>query len=165
MSAAEWFLSVERARNNPAPEGDGGETYHSAMTLVEEAERLLKQYAEFVEFVKYAPVSSGVCCCGDNMAGHSGGMQCGHSARDQWDYSLSQWLEKLQDGQCQPTSPALDTELIDAVLLVLLSMLTHDNWRSWPPERAIWGNYAQLIPLIKWLDKTAPGWDKDYEQQ
>lgn len=47
---------------------------------------------EFIEFVKDAPVSSGVCCCGGNMD-HS--PYEGHSPVDQWDYSLSQWLEQI----------------------------------------------------------------------
>lgn len=46
---------------------------------------------EFADFVKTAPVSSGVCCCGDPIDGHTES----HNPVDQWDYSLSKWLEKI----------------------------------------------------------------------
>ncbi len=52
--------------------------------------------SDFVDFVKNAPVSSGVCCCGDSMEGHADPMSCGHSPVDQWDYSLSNWLEEIE---------------------------------------------------------------------
>lgn len=48
---------------------------------------------EFIEFVRSAPVSSGVCCCGSNMEDHD--PYCWHSPVDQWDWSLSQWLEEI----------------------------------------------------------------------
>ena len=51
---------------------------------------------EFLEFVKNAPVSSGTCCCGDQMEGHASGMACGHEPVDQWFYSLSGWLEEIE---------------------------------------------------------------------
>lgn len=50
---------------------------------------------EFLEFVKTAPVSSGVCCCGENMDEHADPMSCGHTPTDQWDYSLSLWIEQI----------------------------------------------------------------------
>lgn len=59
----------------------------------------------FVEFVKTAPVQSGVCCCGDSMDNHPSPMSCGHSPVDQWDYSLSGWLEQIA---ARPTAPAGD---------------------------------------------------------
>ena len=54
-----------------------------------------KKIAEFIEFVRNAPVSSGVCCCGESMDRHSDPMSCGHSPVDQWDWSLSLWLEEI----------------------------------------------------------------------
>lgn len=50
---------------------------------------------EFIEFVKNAPVSSGTCCCGDDMENHANPMSCGHSPVDEWDYSLSKWLKQI----------------------------------------------------------------------
>ena len=47
----------------------------------------------FIEFVKNAPVSSGVCCCGNSIIE---GVGCGdHSPVDQWDYSLDNWLKEI----------------------------------------------------------------------
>lgn len=53
-----------------------------------------KKIDDFIEFVRSAPVASGICCCGDNMDRHSD-PSCGHSPVDQWDRSLSLWLEEL----------------------------------------------------------------------
>lgn len=50
---------------------------------------------QFVDFVRHAPVSSGVCCCGDNMANHPEPMNCGHSPVDEWDHALLGWLKEL----------------------------------------------------------------------
>ncbi|TGV26372.1 hypothetical protein [Mesorhizobium sp. M4B.F.Ca.ET.143.01.1.1] len=50
---------------------------------------------DFIEFVKSAPVSSGVCCCGDDMETHPEPISCGHTPVDQWHYSLSQWLDQI----------------------------------------------------------------------
>lgn len=47
---------------------------------------------ELEEFIRNAPVSSGVCCCGDSMDTHDSGMYSGHSPVDQWDYSVMQIL-------------------------------------------------------------------------
>lgn len=47
---------------------------------------------EFIEFVKNAPVSSGVCCCGGDM-NHS--PYEGHEPVDQWDHSLGLWLKEI----------------------------------------------------------------------
>lgn len=58
-------------------------------------EEKLAKYREFVEFVKNAPVSSGVCCCGEDMATHSESMYSGHTPVDQWHYSLFLWVEEL----------------------------------------------------------------------
>ena len=50
---------------------------------------------EFIEFVRNAPVASGVCCCGDDMEKHADPMSCGHSPVDQWHHSLNLWLEEI----------------------------------------------------------------------
>jgi hypothetical protein len=55
----------------------------------------MKALREFVDFVRQAPVSSGVCCCGDDMEKHADPMSCGHAPVDQWDHSLSQWLKEI----------------------------------------------------------------------
>jgi len=54
----------------------------------------IEKYREFAAFVKNAPVSSGVCCCGSNMTDHT--QSDNHTPVDQWHYSLSQWLKELK---------------------------------------------------------------------
>lgn len=56
----------------------------------------LKIASEFVQFVKEAPVGTGVCCCGDNMHNHCNQYSCGHTPRDEWDYALHGWIEILE---------------------------------------------------------------------
>lgn len=53
----------------------------------------IERYREFAEWVRKAPVESGVCCCGDVLAAHN--QNTGHSFTDQWDRSLSNWLKEL----------------------------------------------------------------------
>lgn len=38
-------------------------------------------------------VTSGTCCCGDDMQRHSDPMVCGHSPVDQGHHAVSKWLE------------------------------------------------------------------------
>lgn len=47
---------------------------------------------EFVDWVKNAQVDSGVCCCGDPVAGH---LLDSHSPVDMWHYGLDQWVSEL----------------------------------------------------------------------
>ena len=48
------------------------------------------------DFIENAPVSSGVCCCGDSIEHHADPMSCGHSPRDQWDYSAESMVAELR---------------------------------------------------------------------
>jgi hypothetical protein len=52
---------------------------------------------QLTNFIKYAQVSSGVCCCGDSMEGHPSPMTCGHSPVDMWDYYSGELLEAYPD--------------------------------------------------------------------
>ena len=52
---------------------------------------------EFIQFVKTAPVRSGVCCCGEDMDKHPAPESCGHAPVDQWDWSLHLWLEQIKE--------------------------------------------------------------------
>lgn len=47
--------------------------------------------------LEHAPVSSGVCCCGDSMDRHPDPMVCGHSPVDQWDWAVLSLLKETQD--------------------------------------------------------------------
>lgn len=52
---------------------------------------------QLTNFIKYAQVSSGVCCCGDSMEGHPSPMTCGHSPVDMWDYHSGKLLDAYPD--------------------------------------------------------------------
>ena len=60
-------------------------------------ERQAAQIEMMREFIARAPVSSGVCCCGEAIDGHSSPMICGHSPVDLWDYSVEQILSTTPD--------------------------------------------------------------------
>jgi len=62
-------------------------------TLQAENERLKAQVKTLMDFIKYAQVSSGVCCCGDAMENH----QCSdHSPVDVWDNAVTSLVEKYE---------------------------------------------------------------------
>lgn len=50
-----------------------------------------------LDFIARAPVSSGVCCCGETMDGHSSPMFCGHSPVDMWDHAVRELLDAPSD--------------------------------------------------------------------
>ena len=52
---------------------------------------------QLTNFIKYAQVSSGVCCCGDSMEGHPSPMTCGHSPVDMWDHAVGKLLDAPSD--------------------------------------------------------------------
>lgn len=58
-------------------------------TVIGNLAREVTKLRQFVEFVKNAPVSSGVCCCGAEMP-------CTEHGTDQWDHALSKWVEELE---------------------------------------------------------------------
>lgn len=43
----------------------------------EQVAALQAERDELLDFIKYAEVDSGVCCCGDSMENHPSGMNCG----------------------------------------------------------------------------------------
>ena len=53
-----------------------------------ELSELKTREAKLIEFIRTAPVASGVCCCGQSMDGHADPMVCGHTPKDQWDWSV-----------------------------------------------------------------------------
>lgn len=50
-----------------------------------------------LDFIARAQVSSGVCCCGEPMDGHSSPMSCGHSPVDMWDHAVGKLLDAPSD--------------------------------------------------------------------
>lgn len=51
------------------------------------AERYKEQRDLLLVLIDTAPVTSGVCCCGDDMKNHPDPMSCGHTPVDQWDHT------------------------------------------------------------------------------
>lgn len=49
------------------------------------------------DFIARAQVSSGVCCCGEPIDGHSSPMSCGHSPVDMWDPAVGKLLDAPSD--------------------------------------------------------------------
>lgn len=49
---------------------------------------------KLVEFIKRAPVESGVCCCGDAMDQHNDPMWSGHAPVDMWDHNVNSYVEE-----------------------------------------------------------------------
>ncbi len=97
----QWLKSYEYAEFAGKLE-QAAQINHLQMALADtealEAEtsaRCLKQAAQIEmmrEFIARAPVSSGVCCCGESMNGHSNPMSCDHTPVDLWDHSVKQIL-------------------------------------------------------------------------
>ena len=52
---------------------------------------------DLLDFIARAQVSSGVCCCGEPMDGHSSPMSCGHSPVDMWDHAVGKLLDAQSD--------------------------------------------------------------------
>ena len=63
------------------------------MTDKELAEAYKKQRDSLLEFMQNAPVSSGVCCCGNDISKY---YSCdNHSPVDQWDHNVDRYTEEL----------------------------------------------------------------------
>lgn len=60
-------------------------------------ERQAAQIEMLRDFIETAPVSTGVCCCGESMEGHSSPMNCGHTPVDLWDHSVISVLSTTPD--------------------------------------------------------------------
>lgn len=60
-------------------------------------ERQAAQIEMMRDFIETAPVSTGVCCCGESMEGHSSPMSCGHTPVDLWDHSVISVLSATPD--------------------------------------------------------------------
>lgn len=62
------------------------------------------------DFITHAQVSSGVCCCGDDMESHASAMICGHSPVDQWDWSVHCLLAQPTDDTALKAALAAERE-------------------------------------------------------
>ena len=64
------------------------------MSLLREARALLESADELI---RQCSITTGACCCGDEMANHSDPMICGHSAVDQGTYYASNLQERIKE--------------------------------------------------------------------
>ena len=82
----------------------------SVPSMEAEIERLTARVAELegalgycVAAIEHADMSDGVCCCGDNMEGHSSPMDCGHSPTDMGEHHAYQVLSLARAALSTPT--------------------------------------------------------------
>ena len=68
---------------------------------IQKQQQIIEHQAAQIEmmrdFIETAPVSTGVCCCGESMEGHSSSMNCSHTPVDLWDHSVEQILSTTPD--------------------------------------------------------------------
>lgn len=83
------LLDLEAANRNRS------NRLNEAQAIIDELRARIAKFEEFAQWVSTAPVSTGVCCCGDSMENHDDAMNAGHAALDEWDYALRGWLEQL----------------------------------------------------------------------
>lgn len=76
--------------------------------------------AKLLDFIARAPVSSGVCCCGDTIDGHASPMICGHSPVDMWDHAVRGLLDTKPD----------DAALREWGARLLRSAAAKQGWKS-----------------------------------
>lgn len=62
--------------------------------LREENKRLRALVDYAARIFMHCTVTDSVCCCGDNMEGHSDPMSCGHSPVDRGSYAVDQWCKQ-----------------------------------------------------------------------
>ena len=79
------------------------------MSPLELAAAYKKQRDDLLAFMENAPVSSGVCCCGDDMTKHPDPMWCGHNPVDMWDHSVVCAIEDAR--KFDATHPLQEVEL------------------------------------------------------
>jgi hypothetical protein len=80
-----WLKGCFRTEpHRPLDDKDGptGAAYVPAAV----ADDLLAALEGALASLEHADLADGVCCCGDNMEGHSDPMSCGHAPVDMGDY-------------------------------------------------------------------------------
>jgi hypothetical protein len=65
--------------------------------LIERLEKAVKEWRDrctnLLDFIEHAPVSSGVCCCGEDMENH---VSSDHSPVDQWSWNIHLWSREIK---------------------------------------------------------------------
>lgn len=125
----------------------------SLATNAAQAEQLAKlegALRSWLGIAQHCSITDGMCCCGDNMAGHYDAMQCGHMATDHGEYVTSLLVEEtnalLQSSI--PPEPQAGVELTEVPLNII---------RYWPDGMAerlehVWKDLLGFIPNYKLLD-------------
>lgn len=100
--------------------------------------------ASLLEFIQHAPVSSGVCCCGESMDRHSDPMMCGHSPTDEWDWSVHCLIEDAKKHDDTPLKERLKQERERVADYVY----THSSYID-DDEQVTFAGYAMLAAAIR----------------
>lgn len=100
-----------------------------------------KRHREMLrDMMRSAPVGTGVCCCGDDMQRHSNPMDCGHSPRDQWDWSV-ECIEKRIEQEDAQTPPTQRVQV--GILFRLASFWVGAHWSPYNRRWCI-----NLLPCV-----------------
>lgn len=149
----QWLESYEYEELAGKMEQDA-QINHLQMALADtealEAEtsaRCLKQAAQIEmlrDFIETAPVSTGVCCCGESMEGHSSPMNCGHTPVDLWDHSVVSVLSATPDQALEQFAAKVREQCAQ---MLLNGSFLHDQ----SPARLLAIEAAKAIRAIKEL--------------
>ena len=99
--------------------------YDANLSLRQQLAAEQAKNVRLLDFIARAQVSSGVCCCGEPMDGHSSPMYCGHSPVDMWDHAAGKLLDAPSD------TSALEDIVKKAV----------EKMRDWCVEMLLNGNF------------------------
>lgn len=92
MSDFTWPSDVARAENDEL-----ARVCNYLEDVLDERDALAVHIEKLHNFIRSAPVSTGVCCCGDDMERHAHPMSCGHSPVDEWDHQSQLILDEAPD--------------------------------------------------------------------
>ena len=110
-----------------------------------QSEYLAKQAAQIEmmrDFIETAPVSTGVCCCGESMEGHSSSMNCSHTPVDLWDHSVISVLSTTPDQALEKFA----AKVREQCQMTCLEKHANGNWKYDTREEC-----AEAISSIKEL--------------
>jgi hypothetical protein len=90
-AAHEYIASADEEQQQWA------EDLKEAAERIERLEKAVKEWRDrctkLLNFIEHAPVSSGVCCCGEDMENH---VSSDHSPFDQWSWSVHHWSREIE---------------------------------------------------------------------
>ena len=106
---------------------------------------------KLLDFIARVRVSSGVCCCGEPMDGHSSPMSCGHSPVDMWDHAVGKLLDAPSDDS------ALESYVTKAGEKMRVNCITaagpEDSYQDdWIREKADACDAIRALPAVTLAD-------------